>query len=133
MEYEDQQCLRLFLLETKRYREKFSKDSNKTANSHQQKTITTFFISITSSHARVLTTTLKRGYNRFNINYFSCKYTRLSRSKPHHTCYPQRKAIITQPQRCFSNIRDISILDWPILEIFQGRNFNLSKLKILGA
>ena len=45
MEYEDQRCLGLFLLELKRHREKLLK--NTATQAHPQRTITTFFSSIT--------------------------------------------------------------------------------------
>ena len=45
MEYEDQRCLGLFLLELKRHREKLLK--NTATPAHPQRTITTFFSPIT--------------------------------------------------------------------------------------
>ena len=47
MEYENQWCLGLFLLEIKRHREKLLKDKNTTTQVHQQRTITTFLSPIT--------------------------------------------------------------------------------------
>ena len=46
MEYEDQQCVRLFLLELERHKEKLLKDSSTTTQAHPQRTITTFFSAI---------------------------------------------------------------------------------------
>ena len=42
MEYEDQRCLRLFLLELKRHREKLLKDNSTATQAHPQRTITNF-------------------------------------------------------------------------------------------
>ena len=47
MEYEDQRCLRFFLLELKRHKEKLLKDYNTATQAHLQRTITTFFSPIT--------------------------------------------------------------------------------------
>ena len=44
MEYEDQWCLGLFLLELKRHKEKLLKDNNTTTQTHQQRTIATFLL-----------------------------------------------------------------------------------------
>ena len=44
LEYEDQWCLGLFLLELKRHREKLLKDNNTAAQANQQRTVTTFFL-----------------------------------------------------------------------------------------
>ena len=49
MEYEDQRCLGLFLLELKRHREKLLK--NTATPAHPQRTITTFFIPISPPNA----------------------------------------------------------------------------------
>ena len=57
MKYEDQQCLGLFLLELKRHKEKLLKNSNTTAQTHNQRTITTFFGPITPTHATSLSRT----------------------------------------------------------------------------
>ena len=51
MEYEDQRCLRLFLLELKRHREKLLKDNSIATKAHPQRTITTFFSPITPTKA----------------------------------------------------------------------------------
>ena len=75
MEYEDQWCLGLFLLELKRHKEKLLDENIKTISNHQYQTIMTFFSSI-SPHAAtqsrchtsgVLIRILQRGYNRSSI------------------------------------------------------------------
>ena len=51
MEYEDQQCLRLFLLELKRHGEKLLKENSTTTQAHPERTITTFFSPISPTNA----------------------------------------------------------------------------------
>ena len=51
IEYEDEWCLGIFLLELKRHREKLLKDNSTTTQAHPQRTITTFFSPITPTNA----------------------------------------------------------------------------------
>ena len=52
MENEDQWCLGLFLLEPKRHKEKFLKDNKAAKQAHKQKTNTSVFSPITSTHGK---------------------------------------------------------------------------------
>ena len=51
MEYADQRCLGLFLLELKRHRENLLKDNSTACQAHPQSTITIFFSPITPNNA----------------------------------------------------------------------------------
>ena len=51
IEYEDQWCLRPFLLELKRHGEKLLKDNKTATQAHPQRTIATFFNPITPTNA----------------------------------------------------------------------------------
>ena len=71
MEYENQWCLGLFLLELKGHMEKLLKDNNTATQSHQQRTITAFISPNIPAHATsqsrstqmLPTRTLQSGYN----------------------------------------------------------------------
>ena len=65
MEYEDQRCLRLFLLELERHREKLLKENNTTTQAHPQRTITTFFSPITPTNA-----TSNQGIHKWLHSFF---------------------------------------------------------------
>ena len=53
------------------------------------------------------------------------------RPRSHHSRHQQIKAIISHRRRCFPCFRNVSILDWPMLEIFWRKNYNISDLGIL--
>ena len=63
MEYENQWCLGLFLVERKRHREKLLK--NTTTQAHPQRTITTFFSPITPTNA-----TSNQGIHKWLHSFF---------------------------------------------------------------
>ena len=72
MEYEDQWCLGLFLLELKRHRDKLLDNSTLT-QAHQQRTITNFFSPITPTHATNQSKATQNAYQRgHNKGCFPC-------------------------------------------------------------
>ena len=62
MEYEDQQCIGLFLLEHKRHREKLSKDNSASTQAQPHRTITTFFSPIIPTNAISKSTDTQMGF-----------------------------------------------------------------------
>ena len=108
MEYKDQRCLRLFLLELKRHREKLLK--NTATQAHPQKTITTFISPVTPTNA-----TSQSGDTQMGSRPGHKKVVTIDRataichargSRPHgpqprHPCHRQIKAIIFRHRRCF--------------------------------
>ena len=77
--------------------------------------------------SRALITTFKIGYVQSGDSNLLCRWPCLSGSLPYHPCRQQIKTIISQHQRCFG---DLSILDWFMLEIFQRKKFQSSKLRM---
>ena len=93
MEYEDQRCLGLFLLELKRHREKLLK--NTATQAHPQRTITTFFSSITpNARSQPQDTEMgsRPGYNKGVTIDRAIAICRARRPRPHgprprHPCH----------------------------------------------
>jgi hypothetical protein len=128
MEYKDQRCLGLFLLELKRHREKLLKADNTTTTTHQQRTITNFFTLMTLPHDTVLPGNIQVEAPRVQTKGVSigqaigmCRAhkPRAKGPMPRHPCHRQIKAIITKHQRCPPRLGDLSIQERPMLEIFR--------------
>ena len=125
LEYEEQRCLGLFLQDLRRHREKLLK--NTATQAHPQRTITTFFSSITpNARSQPQDTEMgsRPGYNKGVTIDLTMAICRARRRRPHgprprHPCYRQIKAIISRYRRCFPRFGDISILDRPMIEIFR--------------
>ena len=141
MEYEDQWCLGLFLLELKRHKEKLLDENIKTISNHQYRTIMTFFSSI-SPHAAtqsrchtsgVLIRILQRGYNRSSITMCNAHGPWPSGWRPYHPFHHQIKIIITWFWRCFPCLRVLSLWSGPCWRFFEGWSFRLSNTWILSA
>ena len=118
MEYEDQLCLGLFLLELKRHQEKLLE--NTTTQAHPQRTITTFFSPITPTNATRQSRDTQKGsplgHNKGVTIDRAIAICCARRPRPpgplsQHPCHRQIKAIISRPRRCFPRFEDISILD----------------------
>ena len=128
MEYKDQRCLGLFLLELMRHREKLLK--NTATQAHPQRTITTFFSPITHTNATSPSRDTQMGskprHNKGVTIDRAIAICRACRPRPHgprprHPCHRQIKATISRHRRCFPCFGDISILDRPMLEIFRSQ------------
>ena len=119
MEYEDQRCLRLFLLELKGHQEKLLK--NTATQAHPQRAITTFFGPITpinaTSQSRDTQMGSRPGHNKGVTIDQAIAISRARRPhpphgpRPQHPCHRQIKAIISRHLRCFPHFEDISILN----------------------
>ena len=125
MEYEDQWCLGLFLLELKRHGEKLLK--NTATQAHAQRTITTFFSPITptnaSSQSRATQMDSWPGCSKGVTIDRAIVICHARRSRPHgpwshHPYHWQIKTIISCHHRYFLCFRHLSILYRPMLEIF---------------
>ena len=123
-----------------RHREKLLKDFSTTTQAHQQRTITTFFRPITNtnatsqSRARPMGSWL--GGNKGVTIDWAIAICPARRPRPHgpwshYPCHRHIKVIISCHRRCFPCFGDLSILDWPTLEIFQEKNYKISDLRIL--
>ena len=121
MENEDQPGSGLFLLELNRHTEKLLKDNNNTATqAHQQRTIA-FFSPITSTHA----TSQSRPTQHSNtvtldqaLEIFHACNPWPHEPPSHHRGHQQTKAANARHCRCFPRFGDLSVIDWPMLEIF---------------
>ena len=86
MEYEDQ-CLRLFLLEFKRHRDKLLKNYSTATQAHPQRTITTSFSPITPSNATNQSwdtpMSSQPGHNKGITTDRAIAICRVRRSRPH--------------------------------------------------
>ena len=128
MEYEDQQCLLLFLLELKRHREKLLKDNNTATQVHPQRTITA---TTPSSDTQMGSWSgHKKGdiIDRATAICSAC-WPSPHAARPQHPCHRQIRAIISLHRRCFPCFGEFFILDQPMLETF--RRPNLSNLRML--
>ncbi len=115
MEYKDQRCLGLFLLELKRHREKLLKVDNTATTTHQQRTITNFFTPMTLPHDTIQPGNIHaprvqtKGVSIDQaIGMCRARRPRAKGPRPRHPCHRQIKAIITkQPKTPPSSWRSL--------------------------
>ena len=109
------------------------KNIKRSPEGHQQRTIITLFRHVTPSHpTSELRTTKVDSQPRHSkgvtidqaIAMCHAHRSQLSGPQLQHPCYQKIKPIITQHQRCFPHFRDLSILEWPMLENFQRQKFH---------
>ena len=118
IEYEDQQCLGLFLLELKGYREELLKDNNIATQAYQLRTITSSFSPITPNHATSQSRATQMGFPLGHCTVVTIDHTIAichgHRLWPHHPYHWH----IMAPPSC-------------MLEIFLKQKYNISDLRIL--
>ena len=140
MDYEDQHCLELFLIELKRHKETLLKDNYTATQVHQQRTITTFFIPITPTHATSKSrATQMCSWLKHNKGLTIDQVITISRAcrlrphgpQSHNPFHQQTKAIISCHRRCLPHSKTSPFWIDLCQRSFEDKNYKISDMRIL--